>query len=157
MVRSSCARQMGHWFWLTGSSTVPESMIGLNPDRYVRHIVEQWGGSDVIEREVVDEYVRCMRRPEVIRAMGAEYRADLLDLEHDRADRMAGRRIACPLLALWAQGGLTEQFGDPHDMWRRWADRVDGGPLAGGHFLMEESAQELTPLVRAFLTSALRA
>jgi haloacetate dehalogenase len=95
-----------------------------------------------------------MRNPNVLRTMGAEYRADLLDLEHDRADRMAGCRIVCPLLALWSQGGLTEQFGDPLAIWRTWADDADGRALAGGHFLMEECPQELTALVRPFLKGA---
>jgi haloacetate dehalogenase len=150
------ARQMGHWFWLAQASTVPETLIGLDPDSYVRHIIEQWGGSDSIECEAVGEYVRCMRKPEVLRVMGAEYRADQLDLEHDRTDRMAARRIACPLLALWAQGGLTEQFGDPLALWRNWADDVTGGGLPGGHFLMEGSPQELTALLRPFLKDAFR-
>ena len=94
------ARQMGHWFWLTDSSRVPETLIGRDPDLYVRHILEQWGGAS-IEPDVVDEYVRCMRKPEVLRTMGAEYRADQLDLEHDRTDRIARRQIACPL---WRSG-----------------------------------------------------
>jgi haloacetate dehalogenase len=150
------AREMGHWFWMAQSSTVPETLIGRDADLYVRHITDEWGGADIIEREVVDEYVRCMRKPEVRRTIGAEYRADLVDLEHDRADRRAARRIACPLLALWARSGLPEQFGDPLAIWRQWADRVNGGALAGGHFLMEESPKELTGLVRVFLTSAFK-
>jgi haloacetate dehalogenase len=145
------ARAMGHWFWLSQSSTTPETLVGHDPDLYVRHIIEQWGGSRVIEREVVDEYVRCMRKPDVRRTMGAEYRADQLDLAHDRADRTSGRRIVCPLLAVWAQGGLTEQFGDPLETWRRWADHVDGRALQAGHFLMEESPQDLLGLLVPFL------
>jgi haloacetate dehalogenase len=98
------ARQMGHWFWLAQSSTVPETLIGRDPDLYVRHIIDEWGGSDFMERETVDEYIRCMRKPEVLRTMGAEYRADRLDLEHDQADWRAARRIACPLLAVLGEG-----------------------------------------------------
>ncbi len=146
------ARQMGHWFWVSESSTTPETLIGHDPDLYVRHIIEQWGGSHVIEREAVDEYVRCMRKPAVRRAMGAEYRADLLDLAHDRADRTAGRRIRCPVLAVWAQAGLTEEFGDPLATWRTWADNVEGRALSAGHFLMEESPQDLVGLLAPFLT-----
>jgi haloacetate dehalogenase len=150
------ARHMGHWFWVAQPSRVPETLIGLDPVLYVRHIIEQWGGSDVVESQTVDEYVRCMRKPEVLRIMGAEYRADTLDLEHDRADRMAGRRITCPMLAIWALGGLTEEFGNPLDIWRRWADRADGGALAGGHFLMESAPQEVTATVGRFLKAAFR-
>jgi haloacetate dehalogenase len=150
------ARQMGHWFWLAQSSAVPERVIGLDPGLYVRHIIEAWGGGQVIERDAVDEYVRCMRRPEVLRTMGAEYRADQIDIEHDRTDRAAGRRISCPLIALWAEGGLTEQFGDPLAIWRRRAEHATGGVLAGGHFLMEECPQELVAWLMPFLTDACR-
>jgi haloacetate dehalogenase len=148
------ARQMGHWFWVAQPSTVPETLIGLDPELYLRDILEQWGGAEVIEPEVVNEYLRCMRKPEVLRAMGAEYRADRLDLEHDRADRLAGRRIGCPLLAVWARGGLVERFGDPLVIWRNWADNASGGALAGGHFLMEESPRELLALLLPFLADA---
>ncbi len=150
------ARQMGHWLWLAQSSTVPETLIGLDPALYVRHIVEEWGGSDAIEPEVINEYIRCMRKPEVRRTMGAEYRADRIDLAHDDADRSAGRRVACPLLAVWAEGGLTEQFGDPLAIWRNWGNRVTGGSVAGGHFLMEGCPEELVASVRPFLADTFR-
>jgi haloacetate dehalogenase len=146
------AREMGHWLWLAQASTAPETLIGRDPDLYVRHIIEQWGGGDAIEREVVDDYVRCMRKPEVLRTMGAEYRADTLDLEHDGADRLAARRIACPMLAVWARGGLAERFGDPLAIWRGWADRVSGRALDAGHFLMEEAPQELATILRPVLS-----
>ena len=149
------ARQMGHWFWLSQPTTAPETLIGCDPDLYVRHILDEWGGTQVIEREAIDEYIRCLRKPEVRRVMGAEYRADQLDLAHDRNDRVAGRRIECPLLAVWARGGLVEKFGDPVAIWRQWADDVRGGALTAGHFLMEESPQDLVNSLLPFFASAL--
>ena len=148
------ARLMGHWLWLAQPSTAPETLIGRDPDLYVRHIIDQWDGAGVIASDAIDDYVRCMRKPEVLRAIGAEYRADLLDLDHDRTDRAAARRIVCPLLAMWAKGGLVERFGDPLATWRAWANRVEGGPLPGGHFLMEESAPEVTAALASFLAQA---
>ena len=148
------AREMGHWFWLAQSSTAPETLVGHDPDLYVRHIVDAWGGAGVITPEAVEDYVRCLRKPEVLRTMGAEYRADVLDLAHDRADRDVGRRIECPLLAVWAKGGLVERFGDPLAIWRGWADRVSGTAIAAGHFLMEESPQELAALLTPFLAAS---
>jgi haloacetate dehalogenase len=150
------AREMGHWFWLAQPSTFPETLIGRDPAGYVRHIVEAWGGAGVVDSDAIDRYASAMRTPAVLRAMGAEYRADLLDLEHDRADRRAARRIACPVLAVWAQGGLTERFGDPLAIWRLWADRVSGGALPGGHFMMEESPRQLLDLLDPFLAEVCR-
>ena len=151
------AREMGHWLWLTQSSTVPETLIGRDPDLYVRQIIREWGGADVIERETVDEYIRCMRNPAVLRTMGAEYRADRIDLEHDRTDRLNAHRIRCPLFALWAEGGLMERFGNPLAIWREWADCATGGALPGGHFMMEESPHAVADLVGRFLLDAFEA
>jgi haloacetate dehalogenase len=151
------ARLMGHWFWLGQPSTAPETLIARDPDLYVRHIIDQWGGARVIASDVADDYVRCMRKPEVRRAIGAEYRADLLDLDHDRADRAAAHRIVCPLLAMWAKGGLVERFGDPLAIWRVWADHVDGVSVAGDHFLMEESPREVTAALASFLARTIAA
>jgi len=146
------ARQMAHWFWMAQPSTVPETLIGLDPSLYLRHIIDSWGGANVIDRDVFEEYLRCMRKPEVLAAIGAEYRADQLDLEHDRADRKLGRDITCPLMALWAQGGLVEEFGDPIAIWRAWAEPVSGQAIPGSHFLMEESPQQIAALLIPFLT-----
>jgi haloacetate dehalogenase len=145
------AREMSHWFWMAQGSDVPERLIGLDPELYLRSILEQWGAGNAIEEDAVQDYLRCMRKPEVLRAISAEYRGDELDLEHDAADRQAGRRIQCPLLAVWAGGGLVERFGDPLAIWRRWADQVGGRALRAGHFLMEESPGELVDQLIPFL------
>ncbi len=43
-----------------------------------------------------------------------EYRAAAtLDVEHDRADKKASRRIECPMLRLWAEGGPLLPGGEP--------------------------------------------
>jgi haloacetate dehalogenase len=68
------ARQMAHWFWLAQRSTAPETLIGRDPELYLRHIIDAWGGSHVIEPDAVEEYLRCFRKPEVLRAAGAEWR-----------------------------------------------------------------------------------
>jgi hypothetical protein len=56
---------------------------------------------------------------ESLRSICHEYRAsDTLDLGHDRTDRRNGRRIECPVLALWEARGFVEGFGDPLSIWR---------------------------------------
>jgi haloacetate dehalogenase len=52
--------------------------------------------------EVCAAYVEALRDPVHSHAICEEYRAAAtIDREHDEADRAGGRRIACPLLALW--------------------------------------------------------
>jgi haloacetate dehalogenase len=77
-----------------------------------------------------------------------------IDIEIDRADQELERRIACPVLALWARdGGLDTWYahvGGPLAIWRRWAHKVLGRSLAGGHFFAEQNAAETIEELREF-------
>jgi haloacetate dehalogenase len=52
------------------------------------------------------------------------------------------------VLVHWGADDMAES---PLPIWERWAARVDGGPLPGGHFVPEEAPAELTASLRAFL------
>jgi len=69
-----------------------------------------------------------------------------IDREHDAADRRAGRRISCPVLALWSGSGPLSSWytseGGPLALWRELADDVNGGPVDGGHFFPEEHPEQ---------------
>jgi haloacetate dehalogenase len=91
-------------------------------------------------------------------AVCEEYRAAAgIDREHDPADLDVGRRIACPVLALWsAAGGLDswyEREGGPIALWRKWADDVEGRPMRGGHFFPEEHPAATADELRRFLSA----
>ena len=84
-----------------------------------------------------------------------DYRAIAVDLAHDEADR--GRRIACPMLVLWA-GNMARrpgwQTGGTLDMiasWQERAENVRGRALDCGHFLAEEAPDETAGEILAFL------
>jgi len=98
------------------------------------------------------EYARCFRRPGVIHTICEDYRAGMAeDLEHDRADQANGRRIPCPLLALWSAHDLAGEWFDVLGVWRRWAQDVSGRSLRCGHFLMEEAPDEVGAALEEFL------
>ncbi len=63
-----------------------------------------------------------------IHATCEDYRAGrTTDLAHDEADRAAGQKIACPLLAIWgAAGGIPAETEGPLATWREWAIDVRG-------------------------------
>ena len=118
---------------------LPETLIDGAPDFYLRHTLQSWAGKpQAIAPEAMAECLRCFRKPAMIRATCEHYRAGLsVDVAHDRADREAGTRIRCPVLALW---GAQRARGDhPVAMWQRWADEVQGVPLDCGHFVMTAS------------------
>jgi haloacetate dehalogenase len=142
------ARAYWHWFFLIRPAPLPERMIGADALLYLRHKMgEGAAGMKPFSEAAWAEYQRCFT-PEAIHASCEDYRAAAgIDLEHDRADRDAGRRIACPLLALWGAHGVVEKCFRPLDEWRRVADDVRGRSLPAGHYLPEEVpdmvAQEL--------------
>ncbi len=110
--------------------------------------------SGAVSPEVFAAYVAAGRAPGVVRGWCEDYRAAAtIDLEHDRRDRAAGRRIACPLLVLWgARNRVWEQFGDVLGIWREHASGdVAGEALDCGHFLPEESPARTLELLQSFL------
>jgi haloacetate dehalogenase len=87
----------------------------------------------------------------MVHASCEDYRAAAsIDLEHDRADRDAGVRVRCPLLALWGARGVVERCFEPLDEWRRVADDVSGRSLPAGHYLPEEVPDLVTEELERF-------
>jgi haloacetate dehalogenase len=146
------ARAYWHWFFLIRPAHVPERMIGADPKLYLREKMGESLTRGVFTPEAWAEYERCFT-PGAIHASCEDYRAAAgIDLEHDRADREAGRKVACPLLALWGALGVVERCFDALGEWRRVADNVQGRALPAGHYLPEEVpdlvAQELENFIR---------
>jgi haloacetate dehalogenase len=142
---------MANWFWLAQPPPLPDKTIAADPRAYVTHILDAWVGGSAIEPAIADEYVRSFCNPESIHAICEEFRAgDTVDIENDRQDRNESRRITCPMLVLWVRNGFASQFGDPIAIWKQWADDVEGKPLSGGHFMMEESPERVAEALEEF-------
>ena len=131
-----------HWFFLIQPLDLPETLIGSNPEFYLRKKLGSWGADvDSFSPEAMAEYVRCFSNPETIHATCEDYRAAAsIDLEHDEADM--GEKIACPLRVLWGAKGLMERRYDVLATWRERAIDADGRALPCGHFLPEEAPDE---------------
>ncbi|SEO79927.1 haloacetate dehalogenase [Aquisalimonas asiatica] len=140
-----------HWFFLIQSDGLPEHMIGLDPEYYLRDKLRRWSRvPDAFDERAVQEYLRCFRAPATIHATCEDYRAAAtIDLEHDEADLHL--RVQCPLLALWGELGFVGQMYDVPAVWRERADHVTGDGLACGHFLVEEAPEETLAALQAFL------
>lgn len=130
-----------HWGFLAQAGGIPEKMLGADPDFWVEAICRKWARNFKALEDAMPEYRRCFRRPEVIAASCADYRAGAtLDDTHDRADLDAGRRIDCPVLAVWSGTFVGQgKSGDPMQTWRRFANDVRGFPVDCGHFIPEEA------------------
>ncbi len=144
-----------HWPFLAVPAPLPETLIGGNPDFYLHHLLARWAGRrEALAPEAVAAYERAFRKSSVIAATCADYRAGAgIDIEHDRADREAGRRIACPVLVVWGRNYLGDKVGSPLATWRRWAEDVSEVPLDCGHFLAEEEPEACAAALRDFFSA----
>ena len=131
-----------HWFLLAQPSPLPERLIGGDPVSFLHDMLSRWSGTDAFAPEAMADYERSFGDPETVRATCDDYRAGAtIDCDLDAADRDAGRRIACPMLALWG-----DRRGDRRavmmEVWERWATDVRGAAIPCGHFLPEEAPSE---------------
>ena len=159
--RADARLALGYWPWslLAQPEPLPERLIEAAPDAVVNNALCAWGSSPAaFGPHVRMMYIEALSDPAHVHAICEEYRAAAtLDREHDDADRKSGRRIACPLLALWSgQGALNNWYveaGGPLALWRDWADDVQGFPLDAGHFFPEEIPKETAKALRRFFAA----
>jgi haloacetate dehalogenase len=140
-----------HWFFLTQPRPLPEKLIGSHPQFYLQQKIGSGSaGLAPFTPEAMSEYLRCFT-PATIHASCEDYRASAsIDLQHDREDEQAGRKIACPLLVLWGRRGVIERCFAPLGDWAEVAAAVRGRALDGGHYLAEELPDEVCAELAAF-------
>jgi haloacetate dehalogenase len=108
--RADARFALAYWPWslLAQPEPFPARLIAAAPEAVVEDALAGWGSpSTVCGPEVRAAYVAALREPVRVHAICEEYRAAAtLDRVHDDADRKSGRRMACPLLALWSGLGV---------------------------------------------------
>jgi haloacetate dehalogenase len=156
--RADASFALAYWPWslLAQPEPFPERVLAAANEAVVDSALSGWGTpSSVFPAEVRAAYIQALRDPAHIHAICEEYRAAAtLDREHDEADRTAGRRLACPVLALWsARGALDTWYADaggPLAIWRSWGADVEGYPIDAGHFFPEEAFQRTSDALSGF-------
>lgn len=139
------ARAYWHWFFLIQPPPLPEALIETDPVRYVRSVMGgRHAGLAPFAPEAMAEYERCAAIEGTAHAICEDYRASAtIDLEHDRSDIAAGRKLAQPLRVLWGEHGVVGRCFDVLAQWSRRADDVSGRPLPCGHYIPEEAPLHL--------------
>jgi haloacetate dehalogenase len=139
------AQQVYHWTFLAQPAPFPETLIGNSPDFFFDWIFtgRRWGTDRAaFDPRALQHYRRNFADPARIHAFCEDYRAgQSTDVAIDGADVRAGKKIACPLLALWGSRGIPSKGEGPLDVWRRWGTHVEGRAVECGHFLPEENPE----------------
>lgn len=145
-----------YWPWslLSQKPPLPESYLLGAPEAAFHNPF----GEGSFGPEILEEYVSTYRDPARVHGICEEYRAAAtIDVEHDRADKEASKKIECPMLHLWAQGGWLDTYyakdGGALGIWRQWAPKVQGQAVKGGHFFPEENPDDTAVLIKRFLSA----
>jgi haloacetate dehalogenase len=136
-----------HWFFLAQPYPLPEKLIGADPAWF---LTGRPNRANVHAPEALEDYMRSYRDRATIHASCEDYRAGATyDFQLDEADR-GKKKIAAPLLALWAGRGEVGKWYDVLGIWRDWADDVRGHAIDAGHFMAEEAPDETYAALREF-------
>ena len=137
------AMKVWHWPFLAQPSPVPETLIGQAPVEFWNLLAPTWTKSKQLasfDASALAHYHAFFQDPSRISATCEDYRAGrYADLDHDEADRAAGNKIGCPVLALWGAAGIPSESSGPLGIWREWANDVTGQAIDSGHFICEEN------------------
>jgi haloacetate dehalogenase len=156
--RADARFALAYWPWslLAQPEPLPERILTVASEAIVDNALGGWGSpSAVFPPQVRAAYAAAIMDPVHAHAICEEYRAAAtLDREHDDADIKEGRRITCPLLALWSARGALDSWytaaGGPVALWQAWSDDVQGYAVDAGHFFPEESPHHTAEALRRF-------
>lgn len=140
-----------HLYLMAQPPGLPERMIEASADDFFGFFLDAWGaGVDAIPAEVRAEYLRASR--EAVPSIVADYRASAgIDVEHDQADRAAGRVLTMPVTVLQQDWGAALGY-DAAGLWASWAADLEHRTLDAGHFMAEQAPHEVVEHLRALLS-----
>ena len=128
-----------HWFQNVRPAPIPEDSIAA-----------PFKGRTPPADPAQAEYFRIQSDPANIHGMCEDYRAAAsIDLDHDKAD--LSKKIACPLLVLWAKPGAMDNLYDVLSIWKERGVNVTGKGMPGGHNMQEGAPAQVLAELQAFL------
>ncbi|MBX9247113.1 alpha/beta hydrolase [Actinotalea ferrariae] len=139
-----------HLYLMAQPPGLPEQMIAASADAFFGHFLDAWTGDpSAIPEDVRAEYLRASR--EAVPSIVADYRASAgVDVEHDRADLAAGRRLTMPVTVVQQDWGSMLGY-DAVALWSAWASDLQHRSESWGHFMAEEHPRAVAAMLRELL------
>lgn len=145
------AKGYWHWFFLIQPEPIPETLIGANPEFWLKNHMGRHAGTAIFSPDRWNEYLAGASNPLSMHAMCEDYRAAAtIDLVHDRADREANLKLEMPLRVLWGEHGLVNKCFKPIEDWQKVANDVSGAAVPCGHYIPEELPELVIEEARGF-------
>jgi pimeloyl-ACP methyl ester carboxylesterase len=150
VLRGAGAGVAFHLYLMAQSPGLPEQMIGASADAFFGYFLDAWAKDPAaIPDDIRAEYLRASR--EAVPSIVADYRASAgIDIEHDQADRAAGRLLAMPVTVVQQDWGAALGY-DAAALWRPWATELIHHTVDCGHFMAEEEPGVITAALRQLI------
>lgn len=152
---AAIAQDYFYFSFLTQDYPIPDRLIAGDPDAFLRLILSGLSDRPVRYHDLaLQAYLTANATPAAVTAMCECFRAGYhIDRLHDRADRAAGRRIACPTLVMWGERGVVGRHFDVERIWSGWCDQPRFAPMPSGHFIPEEVPDHALAALNGFLAT----
>ncbi|MGQ4510905.1 alpha/beta fold hydrolase [Streptomyces sp. DW26H14] len=139
-----------HLYLMAQPPGLPERLISADPDAFFGHFLDVWTKDPAaLPADVRAAYLDASRS--AVPSIVADYRASAgVDVEHDEADRAAGRRLRMPVAVLQQDWGAALGY-DAAALWRAWAPDLRHTTVACGHFMAEEAPADIVRALRGLL------
>jgi haloacetate dehalogenase len=136
-----------HLYLMAQPPGLPEQMISASADVFFGHFLDAWAQRPgAIPDDIRAEYLRASR--EAVPSIVADYRASAgIDIEHDQADRAAGRVLTMPVTVVQQDWGAALGY-DAAALWHPWAPDLVHQTVDCGHFMAEAAPERIAALVR---------
>ena len=139
-----------HLYLMAQPPGLAETMIAASSDAFFGYFLDLWVKDPAaIPADIRTAYLDACRA--AVPSIVADYRASAgIDVRHDQTDLEAGRKLAMPVSVVQQDWGSALGF-DAAERWRAWAPDLVHGTTTSGHFMAEESPEEITEVIRALL------
>ena len=139
-----------HLYLMAQPPGLPEEMIAASADTFFDHFLTVWTkDSEAIPAEVHSAYLDACRA--AVPSIVADYRASAtIDVTHDEVDLAAGNKLRMPVTVIQQDWGAALGF-DAAARWGAWCSDLHHQTTSSGHFMAEESPDEITTALRDLL------
>ncbi|MFF8034331.1 MULTISPECIES: alpha/beta fold hydrolase [unclassified Streptomyces] len=139
-----------HLYLMAQPPGLPERMIEASADVFFAHFLDLWANDPgALPADVRDAYLAACRA--AVPSIVADYRASAgVDVEHDKADRAAGHRLAMPVRVLQQDWGAALGY-EAAALWGAWATDLRHSTVSWGHFMAEEAPRDVAGALRELM------
>lgn len=131
--------------------------------RFCKYLIDRWAGGarkglhSLKSNGSMEVYSKYFDNEAVVRATCKDYEAGAKeDVDEQRSDQKAGRKINCPTMVIYSADYLGSRF-DLEAVWKQWISHTSLLQVEGisdaGHFVAEEAPEITASCFSQFLES----